>query len=121
MNGHDTDQFYLVDEDECARIYRACPFCGRRLLWRYDRHRDFTIGTPRCSTHGDLDTWAITDGTQLFGAGQLTAPGIMCEDPIPFETVAFDSHRFKAVSPKTTQREPGALLDLMRRDDEPVN
>jgi hypothetical protein len=102
---------------EQEKIYRACPFCGRGLEWKYDTERDFTIGTPRCTIHGELDTWAITDGARLFGAGRLTEPGIMCEDPIEFVTVPYDSHRFKAVAPKKSKREPGALLDLMGGDD----
>ena len=105
----------IVAEEEGARVYRACPFCGRRLVWRYDLHRDFTIGTPRCLAHGDLDTWATRTADKMLGAGRLTEAGVVCGDGDDIEpfTVEYDSHRFKAVAPKRNLREPGGLLDLM--------
>jgi hypothetical protein len=107
----------IVDEDKDARIYRACPFCLRRLLWRYDTERDFTIGTPRCSSHGDLSVWVITDGSQYFGVGQLSEPGLILDIPCPTFMVDFDSHRFKAVAPKRNLRHSGALLEQMEVDE----
>ena len=111
----------IVDEDEGARIYRACPFCGRRLLWRYDNDRDFTLGVPRCDIHGDLDTWAIRTDARMLGVGRLTLPGILLpldgdEDLVAF-TVNYDGHRFKAVAPKRHLRQAGSLLEYMEVED----
>jgi hypothetical protein len=111
----------IVDEDEGERIYRACPFCLRRLLWRYDTERDFTIGVPRCTAHGDLNAWVITDGEQYWGIGQLTDPGIILDIPCPAFDIEYDSHRFKAVAPKRNLRVTGALLEQMEVDDERVH
>ena len=110
----------LVDEDEGARVYRACPFCGRRLKWRYDNDRDFTLGVPQCEIHGSLDTWAIRTAGHMLGVGRLTLPGILLpsdDDDLVVFTVEYDGHRFKAVAPKRHLRQAGGLLEHMEVDD----
>jgi endogenous inhibitor of DNA gyrase (YacG/DUF329 family) len=100
-------KFDVVDPDAGEDIHRACPHCGRPLKWKYDTARAFTIGVARCIVHGDLDTWAIVSHSkdEAWGAGRLTAPGILCDPPVS-KSEAIVEHRmqFKAVAPKRNLR-----------------